>query len=196
MTVEWVQTYLNQSYVAQWTSQWFSFAPVAAALGWLALFVLFVPLVLITASLIIGIFGMTAMVNHVAARDYPDLERKHGGSIAAMTANAFFALIVFLVLSVLTLPFWFIPLLWPVIPVLLFAYFNQRMFRFDALAEHASDDEMRQILSSHGGSIFILAIVLSLIAHVPIVGFFTPVLAGLSFIHFCLARLRELRRAA
>ena len=195
-TVQWLQNYLNKSAVAEWTSQWFSFAPVAAFLGWFALLVLFVPLVLITASLIVGIFGMASMVNHVAERDYPTLERKHGGSIAAMTINALFALIVFLLLSLLSLPLWFVPLLWPVIPILLFAYFNQRMFRFDALAEHASREEMKALSAKHGRDMVLLAIVLSVIAHIPVVGFFTPVLAGLAFIHYCLDKLAVLRLKA
>lgn len=192
-TIQWLQEYLNVSPLAVWTSQWVSFAAISGAIAWVLLLLLFVPLVLITASLIIGIFGVTTMVNHVAARDYPNLERRHGGSVAAMTVNAFYALFVFLILSILSLPLWFIPVLWPVLPVLLFAYFNQRMFRFDALAEHANKEEMRTIFSRHGGKMFLLAILLALVAHIPILGFFTPVLAGLAFIHFCLDRLSELR---
>lgn len=193
--VQWLSDYLNNSPVAEWTSSWFPFAPIAMGAAWLAILILFVPLVMVTTSLIIGIFGMPAMVDHVAGRDYAALERKRGGSIAAMTVNAFYALIVFLALSLLSLPLWLVPLLWPVLPVLLFAYFNQRMFRFDALGEHASDEEMKRIFSEHGSSMFLLAILLSLLAHVPILGFFVPVLAGLAFIHFGLGRLEELRRS-
>jgi CysZ protein len=190
----WLFNYMNHSPVAEWTSQWFSFAPVAMGAAWIVIVILFFPLIMVTASLIVGIFGMPAMVDHVASRDYPALERKRGGSITAMTVNAFYALIVFLVLSLLSLPLWFVPLLWPVLPVLLFAYFNQRMFRFDALGEHASDEEMRRIFDEQGSSMFVLAILLSLLAHVPILGFFAPVLAGLAFIHFGLASLEILRR--
>ncbi|HKO87357.1 MAG TPA: EI24 domain-containing protein [Burkholderiales bacterium] len=193
--IQWLQEYFNISPLATWTSQWFSFAAVSGALAWLLLLLLFVPLVLVTASLIIGIFGMSTMANHVAEREYPTLVRKHGGSIGAMAVNAFYALFIFLVLSIVSLPLWFIPFLWPVLPVLLFAYFNQRMFRFDALAEHASKEEMRTIFSRYSGRMFILAIMLSLVAHIPILGFFTPVLAGLAYIHFGLARLAELRSA-
>jgi CysZ protein len=195
MTVSWLQEYLSDSMVAQWTSQWVDFAWVAGALGWLAVVILYFPLVLVTASLIIGIFGMPQMVDHVASRRYPDLERKRGNGIVAMTVNAFFALFIFLLLSLLSLPLWFVPVLWPVIPILLFAYFNQRMFRFDALAEHASKEEMRDVSSRHGGEMFLLAILLSLLAHVPILGFFTPVISGLAFIHYGLARLAEARKA-
>jgi hypothetical protein len=195
-SVHWLQDYLNTSLLAEWSARWFSFGPVAAVLGWFALFVLFVPLVLITASLIVGIFGMNAVVDQVASRDYPNLQRKHGNGIAAMTFNALAALLIFLALSLISLPLWFVPVLWPVLPVLLLAYFNQRMFRFDALAEHADKDEMRRVCAVYGRDMFLLAILLSIVAHIPIIGFFTPVLAGLAFVHYCLARLSELRSAA
>jgi hypothetical protein len=195
-SVHWLQDYLNASELAEWAAQWFSYGPVAAVLGWFAMFVLFVPLVLITASLIVGIFGMTTIVDQVASHDYPTLQRKHGNGIAAMTLNALGALAVFLVFSLISLPLWFVPVLWPVLPVLLFAYFNQRMFRFDALAEHADKEEMRRVCAEYGRDMFVLAILLSIVAHIPILGFFTPVLAGLAFVHYCLARLAELRGAA
>src|SRR5438132_8301853 len=40
------------------------------------LFLVFVPLVYLTALFILGVFGMQAMVDHVARRSFPDLERR------------------------------------------------------------------------------------------------------------------------
>jgi len=193
-TVRWLQGQLATSSVAQWVSQWFPFEPVAAVLGWVALLILFVPLVIVTASFIIGVFGMPTMVDHVARNYYPALVRQHGGSIPGMVVNAFVALLIFLLLSALTLPLWFIPVLWPILPVLLLAYFNQRMFRYDALAEHANQSEMQAVFGQYGAAMYGLAVVLALVAQIPLVGFFTPVIAGLAFIHFGLAQLEKLRR--
>jgi uncharacterized protein involved in cysteine biosynthesis len=109
--------------------------------------------------------------------------------------NALVALIVFVVLSLLSLPLWFVPVFWPVLPVLLFAYLNQRVFQYDAVAEHASGEEMRELFRRYGKHLYLLGIILSLIAHIPLVGFFIPVIAGLAFIHYGLDRLGELRRA-
>jgi uncharacterized protein involved in cysteine biosynthesis len=77
----------------------------------------------------------------------------------------------------------------------LFAYFNQRVFRYDAVADHASAEELRELFRRHSMSLYLLGIVLSLLAHIPVIGFFIPVIAGLAFIHYCLERLAELRRA-
>ncbi len=193
-TVHWLQGHIATSTVAQWVSQWLPFEPVAAVLGWLALFVLFVPLVLVTASFIVGVFGMTMVVDQVARTHYPTLARRHGGSVAGMVANAVLALAVFLVLGALSLPLWFIPVLWPILPVVLLAYFNQRMFRYDAVAEHADRDEMKALFGRSGPAMFGLAIIVALVAQIPLVGFFTPVWAGLAFTHFGLAQLESMRR--
>lgn len=193
-TVAWLQGYVVNSAVAQWTAPWFPFDVVATALGWIALIVLFIPLVLVTATVIIGVFAMPAMVNHVARNDYPQLERKNGGTFAGSVWNAVVALIVFLLFSALSLPLWFVPLFWPVLPVLLFAYLNQRVFRYDAVAEHASAEEIRTLFARDGRSMYLLAILLALVAHIPVVGFFIPVIAGLAFIHYCLARLAAMRQ--
>jgi hypothetical protein len=194
-TVAWLQGYLADSAVGAWASRWFPFDIIAAVLSWVALLVLFVPLVLVTATLIIGVVAMPTMVNLVAATHYPALERRRGGTFAGSIWNAVVALVVFLVFSLLSLPLWFVPLFWPALPVLLFAYFNQRVFRYDAIADHASAVEMRELFRQHGLSLYLLGIVLSLIAHIPVVGLFVPVVAGLAFTHYCLERLAELRRS-
>ncbi len=43
---------------------------------------LFVPLALVTAVLIIGVFAMPAMVEHVAGQGYAQLARREGGCFA------------------------------------------------------------------------------------------------------------------
>ena len=57
------------------------------------LVLLFVPLVLITAVLIIGVFSMPAMVTHLAERSYPKLELRSGGTFAGSVWNSVAALV-------------------------------------------------------------------------------------------------------
>src|SRR5918996_3438296 len=56
------------------------------------LFLLFVPLVYLTALFILGAFGMQKMVDHVAQRSFPALERKRGGGLAGSVWNGAVAL--------------------------------------------------------------------------------------------------------
>mgnify|MGYP001378239253 CR=1 FL=1 len=67
--------------------------------------------------------------------------------------------------------------------------------RYDAVAEHASAEEMHTLFRTRRSAFYLLGVILALLAYVPILGFFAPVLFGLAFIHFGLADLREMRAA-
>ena len=153
------------------------------------LFLAFVPLVYLTALFILSLFGMQKMVEHVAERDFPALERRRGGGVAGTGWNGLAAFLGMIGLAVLSVPFWFFPPLWPVIPVLILGWVNQRLLRYDALAEHADAGEMARIFRSRRGPLYVLGALLALAAYVPIVGLLAPVLFGLAFIHYLLSAL-------
>jgi hypothetical protein len=155
------------------------------------LFLFFVPLVYLTALFIVGIFGMQAMVEHVTRRSFPGLERRRGGGIAGSSWNALAALLGMALLGVATLPLWVVPPLWPVIPVAILGWGNQRLLRYDALAEHAGREEMRRVYRERRGALYVLGVLLALVAYVPLVGLLAPVWFGLAFIHYLLGALES-----
>jgi hypothetical protein len=193
--ITWVDLELHQWSVYRWTLTVWPLSVVATWLGWLLLLFLFVPVVLMKAVLIISVVSMPMMVTHVGERDYPRLARRKGGSFAGSVWNALVALASFMLLFVVTLPLWLIPLLWPVLPIALFGYFNQRVYRYDALAEHGTAAEIAELISRNRGELFLLGVALALIGHIPLVGLAMPVYGGLVFIHYGLARLGEARSA-
>ena len=154
--------------------------------------ILFVPLVFITALVITALFAMPALIHLVADRDYPHLERENGGGFAGSLLNALIALGIFVAIWLITLPLWLIGA-GLVIPFIATAYLNQRLFRYDALAEHASLDEMRAIFSSQRSLLWGLGLLTGLVQFIPILNLFAPVLTALAFIHFGLERLKNLR---
>jgi hypothetical protein len=172
------------------------YADVALFLAHALLVLLFVPLVALTVLLIVGAFGMPAIVEHVAATRFPDLARRRGGGVAGSVWNSLVALAGMVALAVLSAPLWLIPPLWPLIPVAILAWVNQRILRYDALAEHADAEEMRALFRAHRGRLYALGFVLALIAYVPILGLLAPVVVGLAFAHYLLAELQALRAMA
>jgi hypothetical protein len=190
---KWIDVQLHQWPVYEWVVSIWPLTLVAAWFGWLVLLLLFVPVVLITAVLIISVVSMPAMVAYVAEREYPGLARRNGGTLAGSLWNAVVALVLFALLFAVSLPLWLVPLLWPVLPVVLFGYFNQRVFRYDALAEHATAAEIADLIRRNRSELFLLGVALALVGHVPLVGIVMPVYGGLAFIHYGLARLDELR---
>jgi hypothetical protein len=191
--VNWVDLELHQWAAYRWTLSVWPLSILATWLGWLLLLFLFVPVVLITAVLIISVVAMPAMVIYVGERDYPRLARRRGGTLAASVWNALAAILLLMVLFAMTLPLWLLPLLWPILPIVLFGYFNQRVYRYDALAEHATAAEIAELIARNRGELFLLGVALALIGHVPLIGLAMPVYGGLVFMHYCLARLDEVR---
>lgn len=154
---------------------------------------LLAPGILLTAVLIAAMIEMPLIVAFVAARHYPALEKRRGGSAAGSVVNALVTVLFFVVLWVVTLPLWLTGVLAPVLPVVLSAYLNQRLFRYDALSEHASAEEYALILRARSGRMYVLGLLLALLYVVPLLNLMVPVLSGLAFTHFGLAELARLR---
>ena len=133
------------------------------------------------------------IIRLVAERDYPMLERKNGGTISGNLLNALFAIAVFIIIWTLTIPLWLVGV-GVIVPFIAAAYLNQRLFRYDALAEHATYDEMKILFSANQSSLWGLGLLTGLAQFVPILNLFAPVLSGLTFVHFGLARLNKLRQ--
>lgn len=187
-----------------WMQQWlqsgtlfirWDFSDAITVAAKVLVFLTFIPLVYLTALLILSMFGMQAMVEHVAARRFPQLARRHGGSLAGSAWNGLLALAGMAALAVASLPLWLVPPLWPVIPVAVLGWVNQKVLRYDALAEHATADEMRALFAANRGLLYLLGFLLALAAFVPLLGLFAPVLFGLAFIHFLLEQLQARRQA-
>lgn len=171
----------------------FDFSGITLMSAHIMLFVLAIPVVYLTALLILAIFGMDAMVDHVAERHYPGLVRKHGGGAAGSAWNAIVALCGLVLLFLATLPLLLAWPVWAVAQAAIMGWVNQKLLRYDALAAHASAAEMRTIFSAQRGRLYQLGLILGLAAYVPVIGIFAPLLFALAFIHFCLGALRDLR---
>ena len=191
--VTWLDAQMRGWDALQWLLAYWPLTLVAAHAAWIVLIALMVPVVIVTSVLVVGMFAMPLMVSHVAARHYAQLDERRGGTFVASVWNSVAAMAWFVVLAFVTSPLWLFPPFWPALSLGLLGYLNQRVFRFDALAAHATREEIAQVVGSTRGSLFVLGVLVALAAHVPLLGFFAPVYGGLVFIHFLLDRLRSLR---
>ena len=186
---------LQSTPMQQWLEQGF-LAVTAHYLIGIVLALLLFPAIYVTALLITATFGMPAMVNHVARRHYPELESKKGGSFTGSLWNALVATFVYCAGWVITLPLWLFSPFALVLPIALMAYLNQRLFGYDALADHASREEYDLLIRRSSNRRYLLGTVSGLLQLVPLVGFFLPVYVGLAFTHLCLSELKALRAAS
>lgn len=187
----WLEYGLDKIGLQVWLTE---LEPVWIANGIQALLhlMLFVPLVMLTALVLTALFAMPTLIRVVAERDYPELKRENGGGLVGSVWNAVIAIIVFIALWVVSLPLWLIGV-GILIPFVAAAYLNQRLFRYDAIAEHATTNEMAALFKSERGGWWGLGLLTGLIQFVPVLNLFGPVLAALAFIHYGLARLNQQR---
>ena len=172
-------------------------AAVAAwlvALGtWFLLVLLLLPAIYLTALMITSLVIMPLLVGVVAKGRFPALERREGGGFFGSLGNGVFTLTVFLAVWLLTLPFWLLGPFGFAVSVLLNAWLNQRLFLYDALAEHADARELAELRAAGGWPLYLLSALLGLLHFVPIFNFLAPVYMGLAFTHYGLAKLEALR---
>ncbi|HEV8645084.1 MAG TPA: EI24 domain-containing protein [Burkholderiales bacterium] len=175
-----------------WTARW-DLTGAAGVVAVVVIVMLLTPAIIITALLIAALFAMPVLVSHVARRDYPQLERRRGGTVLGSAWNAFVAIGLFLVLWVVTIPLWLLGPVAAVLPLLLSAYLNQRLFRYDALSEHASREEMQRIFAEARGKLLLLGLITGVLYFIPPFNLIGPVFAALAFVHLCLDELARLR---
>lgn len=155
---------------------------------------IFMALAAASAFAAIAILAMPVIVRTVAARDFPALAARRGGSFVGSARNATLALLIFVPLWLLSLPLLVFPPAYAVASLLLNAWLAQRMFRYDALAEHASVDEIATVLARNRGELMGLGLALSPLSLVPLVNILVlPIYAGIAFAELCLGELAALR---
>ena len=183
---------MSTTTVAGWLQGW-SATWVINYTAMLVVFIAIMPAIFVTALVITEIIAMPVIVKFVGERYPPALRRIAGGTLIGSIINAVIGISIFAVLWIFTLPLWLTGVGAILAPVLTSAYLNQRIFRYDALSEHASREEFARITRTSRGDLFLLGILLSLLLYVPLVNLVLPVLSGLAFTHFCLARLAAVR---
>jgi CysZ protein len=175
-----------------WAANW----DIARLASWIAAAVvlaMLAPVAILTALVIATVFAMPVLVRHVAQSDYPNLDRRHGGTVIGSVWNALAAILVFALLWIVTLPLWLLGPLAALVPVLLSAYLNQRLFRYDALSDNADAAEMKQIFEFARGRLFLLGLITGVMYFIPPFSLVAPVFSALAFIHLCLRELQEIR---
>lgn len=178
----------------QWVAQGF-LAVVSHYLISIILVLLLLPAIYVTALVLTAVFAMPMMVSHVARQSYHELELKHGGTTTGSLVNATIAIVVYCTGWLLSLPLWLFSPLALLLPIVLMAYLNQRLFRYDALAEHASRAEYELVIERATVKLYLLGALVGLLQFVPVLNLFSPIYIALAFIHLCLSELRQMRQS-
>lgn len=176
------------------------------------------PVIVVLSVLLVAWLMTPAIVNLVATRRFPALQRKRGAGIVTSLAWSLACTVLALLALVVSVPLWFIPPLVLVVPPLIWGWLNYRVMSFDVLADHASADERHQLMRSHRPQLLGIGVVSGFLGAAPsllwaasaLTLVFAPLLivvsvwlytlvfgfSALWFTHFALAALAQLRGQA
>ena len=159
-----------------------SWAVIGALLGWLdgiglgglklvlaPLLVVFVvtPMIVVVSLLVVATLMVPAMLNLVAQRRFPTLERRNGGSFAGSLFGGLWATLVALLALLVSIPLWLVPPLVLVVPPLIWGWLTYKVMSYDVLAEHASKEERRQLIRLYRGPLLGIGVVTGYLGAAP-----------------------------
>lgn len=150
----------------------------------------------LTALVAIAVLAMPVIVELVAVRDFPHLERRRGGTFAGSLFNALRATLTFLILWLMALPLLIFPPAYIAASIALNANLNRRLLPYDALAMHADRDEIATVRSIANKRLFMLGLSIAPLSLVPVVNLFASLFAGVAFTYLCLDELSVARSAS
>ncbi|THF61587.1 EI24 domain-containing protein [Pseudothauera rhizosphaerae] len=188
--VAWVE---GLSWVGPWIGESELAGGVLLVLAKVLVFLLFIPLIYVTAAVLVGVVALPIILERVALREYGELERRRGGSNLGSAWNSVLAAVLFIVGLLVSLPFWLIPGVGLVASVALTAWLNQKAFGYDALMLHADTIEMQTLRRDLRPPMLLLGGLCALLAYVPFVNIVAPAFCGLAFVHYLLEALRRER---
>ena len=215
-----LSSFLTNSILTNWIQDGLIWAGFDNARAWIAPFffvMMIIPLIAISLLVLIAFTTVPAIVNSLCKQSlYSDLQSKRGGSLIGSLFYTFWSAFICLVLVMLTLPVWWIPPLFAILPPLFWGWLTMRLMSYDVLAGHASSEERDILIQQNRWSLLVMGIACGMLGAVPtffwatsalalvlfpIVSFVALwiyslifVFAGLWFSHFLLEALQNLRK--
>ncbi|MEI7762022.1 MAG: EI24 domain-containing protein [Comamonadaceae bacterium] len=173
------------------------------------------PVIVVLSLLTVALLMTPGLTSLVADRRFPGLERKRGASLVLSAWWSFGSTLLALLALLISVPLWLLPPLILLLPPLIWGWLTYRVMAFDALAEHASKEERKEIFRRHRGWLLGIGVLSGYLGAAPSViwasgaflaaafvillplaiWIYTLVFAfsSLWFAHYCLAALQALR---
>jgi hypothetical protein len=217
-TLEWVRVSLDSLSILTKLWDWLSgmgAGNLKVVLVPLVVIFAVTPLIVMLSLVLVAVLMTPALMSLVAERRFPQLERKKGGSMLLSVAWSLGSTLLALVAMIVSIPLWLVPPLILVLPPLIWGWLTYRVMAFDALADHASAAERREIFRRHRGWLLGIGVLTGYLGVAPSIVwasgalfaaafvFLVPVaiwiytlvfaFSSLWFGHYCLSALQQLR---
>ena len=173
------------------------------------------PLIVIVCLLVVALMMTPWLVRLVARRRFPQLQALGTSSFVGGLLWSLASAALAVVATIISIPLWFVPPLVLILPPLIWGWLTYRVMAFDALAEHATQEERRILLRRHRNVLLGMGVMTGFLGAMPsliwasvalfaamfvillplALWIYTLVFAfsSLWFTHYCLAALSALR---
>jgi uncharacterized protein involved in cysteine biosynthesis len=144
-----------------------------------------------TSVLLLELVALPVILEKVARLEYPQVERRRGGSQWTSIKRTVVSFLIAVVLITITLPLWLVPGFGVVFSLSLSAWLNYRSFTYDVLMNHADAVELRSLPERRRVRLLLLALGAGTLTLVPIANLLAAPFAGLTFAHYLLRELHS-----
>jgi hypothetical protein len=107
--------------------------------------------------------------------------------------NTVRATIRYVLILLVSIPFWWIPGVALFVPLFATGWLNQRIFGYDALMTHADRDELVRLRKTLRFRLLWLGIGTALLIYIPILNIAASAFSSLAYVHYLLEALRRER---
>jgi molybdopterin-biosynthesis enzyme MoeA-like protein len=107
------------------------------------------PLIVIVSMLVVALAMSPVMVRLVVRRRFAHMQAQHGASFLRSVLWSLGSTALALVAMVVSMPLWLVPPLVLILPPLIWGWLTYRVMAFDALANHATEEERQTIFREH-----------------------------------------------
>ncbi len=187
--LDYLRIFLSASIFTSWIEHALAWLGIEGSQTWLAplfFIMLLMPIAAISLLVTIAFSTVPAIVNSVAeqaayAKLAIHLDASFFGSFFGSLVYTIWSSLICLVLVFLSLPVWWIPPLFAILPPLLWGWLTMRLMTYDVLAKHATTAERNTLLEKYRWSLLIMGILAGLLGVVPSFFWATSVLALVLF---------------
>lgn len=213
-----VKAFLDNSELLQSGYGWLAWMGIKNANAFLAplmIVALIVPILVLLSLIVVSLLALPQALKFVADRRFASLERKSQGAFIQSAFSSLGWTGVAVIAMIASIPLWFIPPLFLVLPPLIWGWLTYKVMSFDALAEHASADERRRVIQNHKPQLLAIGVITGYIGALPsllwvmsiatvilfpLISLFSVwlytlgfVFTALWFVNYCLAALEDER---
>ncbi len=179
--IDWIQAWFvehNAFQASRDMLEWIGLGTLMTVIVPLLAMWLLLPLMIVSALLFVGVLAKPVITRFVADRYYPGLERRKGGSFRGSVMISLTSFFLFALMWLVTLPLAAFPPLTFIIQPLLWGWLTYRVMVYDALSEHADENERKQLMRTHRWPLLIIGVITGLMGAAPTLLWFGGVVAA------------------